>query len=45
MFSNQLQFVWTVDANARDNPFRHAWHPDHETGFAVTNLVTLSWRT
>ncbi len=29
-FSNQLQFVWTVDANARDNPFRHAWHPDHD---------------
>ena len=29
-FSNQLQFVWTVDAKARDNPFRHAWHPDHD---------------
>lgn len=29
-FGNQLQFAWTVDANARDNPFRHAWHPDHD---------------
>ena len=29
-FGNQLQFDWTVDANARDNPFRHAWHPDHD---------------
>ena len=29
-FGNQLQFEWTVDAKARDNPFRHAWHPDHD---------------
>ena len=29
-FGDQLQFAWTVDANARDNPFRHAWHPDHD---------------
>ena len=29
-FGNQLQFDWTVDAKARDNPFRHAWHPDHD---------------
>jgi len=29
-FGDQLQFNWTVDANARDNPFRHAWHPDHD---------------
>ena len=29
-FGNQLQFAWTVDAKARDNPFRHAWHPDHD---------------
>ena len=29
-FGNQLQFDWTVGANARDNPFRHAWHPDHD---------------
>ena len=39
-----LQFDWTVAADARDNPFRHAWHPDHETGFAVTNRLVLSWR-
>ena len=42
-FGNMLQFDWTVEAGARDNPFRHAWHPDHGTGFAVTNRVTLSW--
>ena len=29
-FGDQLQFDWTVDAKARDNPFRHAWHPDHD---------------
>ena len=43
-FGNMLQFDWTVAADARDNPFRHAWHPDHATGFAVTNRLTLSWR-
>jgi hypothetical protein len=44
-FGNLLQFDWTVAADARDNPFRHVWHPDHETGFAVTNRLTLSWFT
>ena len=29
-FGDQLQFDWTVGANASDNPFRHAWHPDHD---------------
>ena len=29
-FGDQLQFSWTVGATARDNPFRHAWHPDHD---------------
>ncbi len=29
-FGDQLQFEWVVDANASDNPFRHAWHPDHD---------------
>ena len=29
-FGDRLQFAWTVDANASDNPFRHAWHPDHD---------------
>jgi len=42
-FGNLLQFDWTVAADARDNPFRHAWHPDHGTGFAVTNRLALSW--
>jgi len=44
-FGDGLEFRWTVEADARDNPFRHAWHPDHAEGFAVTNRVTLSWRT
>ena len=44
-FGNLVQFDWTVAADARDNPFRHAWHPDHGTGFAVTNRLALSWRT
>lgn len=29
-FGDQLQFEWTVAPAARDNPFRHAWHPDHD---------------
>ena len=29
-FGDQLQFQWTVPPAARDNPFRHAWHPDHD---------------
>ena len=44
-FGNMLQFDWTVAADARDNPFRHAWHPDHATGVAVTNRVTFAWST
>ena len=30
LFGDTVQFGWTVDAKARDNPFRHAWHPDHD---------------
>ena len=26
----RLCFSWTVGEKARDNPFRHAWHPDHD---------------
>ena len=29
-FGDAAGFSWTVDAKARDNPFRHAWHPDHD---------------
>ncbi|MBQ7251788.1 MAG: hypothetical protein IJS32_04215 [Kiritimatiellae bacterium] len=29
-FGDDLDFSWTVAATARDNPFRHAWHPDHD---------------
>ena len=25
-----LTFEWKVPERARDNPFRHAWHPDHD---------------
>ena len=44
-FGEILQFDWTVAEDAKDNPFRHAWHPDHAKGFAVTNRLVLSWRT
>lgn len=29
-FGDTAAFAWTVGATARDNPFRHAWHPDHD---------------
>jgi len=29
-FGNSLTFDWTVGETAADNPFRHAWHPDHD---------------
>ena len=29
-FGDTAAFAWTVGAKARDNPFRHAWHPDHD---------------
>ncbi len=43
-FGQRPVFTYTVAADARDNPFRHAWHPDHQTGIAVTNTVSLLWR-
>ena len=30
VFGQEAAFDWTVDAKARDNPYRHAWHPDHD---------------
>ena len=29
-FGDDADFSWTIDAKARDNPFRHAWQPDHD---------------
>ena len=29
-FGDSLAFDWTVGERASDNPFRHAWHPDHD---------------
>ena len=29
-FGDDAVFSWTVGAKARDNPFRHAWHPEHD---------------
>ena len=29
-FGNSLTFDWTIGETAADNPFRHAWHPDHD---------------
>ena len=30
VFGESLVFDWTVAERASDNPFRHAWHPDHD---------------
>ena len=29
-FGTNAVFSWTIAPTARDNPFRHAWHPDHD---------------
>ena len=29
-FGDATTFSWTIAPTARDNPFRHAWHPDHD---------------
>ena len=29
-FGDEADFTWTIAPTARDNPFRHAWHPDHD---------------
>lgn len=42
-FGDVVQFDWTVPADARDNPFKHAWHPDHKTGFDLANRLILDW--
>lgn len=50
-FGKLLRFTWEMKAKARENPFRHAGHPDHDglgtNGaneiWAVTNKLTLSW--
>lgn len=30
VFGDEADFMWTIAPTARDNPFRHAWHPDHD---------------
>ena len=30
VLGDMADFTWTVSKDARDNPFRHAWHPDHD---------------
>ncbi|MBP5545581.1 MAG: hypothetical protein ILM98_16035 [Kiritimatiellae bacterium] len=29
-FGTNTVFTWTIAPTASDNPFRHAWHPDHD---------------
>ena len=29
-FGTNAVFTWTIAPTASDNPFRHAWHPDHD---------------
>ena len=35
------QFDWTLSADDRVNPFRHAWHPDHGEGVVISNSLQL----
>lgn len=50
-FGKMLRFKWVMDSKARENPFRHAGHPDHDglgpngaaEVWAVTNKLTLTW--
>lgn len=49
-------FTYVIDAQAADNPFRHAWHPDHDGLSAdytaynasecwpITNVVSFAWQ-
>ena len=41
-FGDKLEFDYTIDAYAADNPFRHAWHPDHDGVNAEYDGKTLS---
>ena len=47
--TGSTQFDWTVEGDDRVNPFRHAWHPDHGEGIAISNSLQLvrnaDWRT
>lgn len=47
-FGTIVRFGFDVAAGARDNPFRHAWHPDHANtgpnGIAVGNDVQFVWK-
>lgn len=29
-FGDEVRFSYTVDSQSSGNPFRHAWHPDHD---------------
>lgn len=29
-FGDEVSFTYTVDSKSSGNPFRHAWHPDHD---------------
>lgn len=40
-FGELAAFAWNVGPEARDNPFRHAWHPDHDGRRADDNEAHL----
>lgn len=42
-FGDYVDFDWTLDKDARDNPFRHAHHPDHASGKTIGNAMRLAW--
>ena len=43
-FGEWMEFTYAVPEEARDNPFRHAWHPDHAKGIAFVNKVQFVWK-
>lgn len=42
-FGETASFVWNVAEDSNVNPFRHALHPDHATGLAVSNELVVAW--
>jgi len=55
-FGENLTFTYAIAPDSDCNPFRHAWHPDHDglnadyTGksatetWAITNTITFAWK-
>lgn len=42
---NTLSGIITLPADFPTNPYRHRYHPDHETGFDITRSIELEFTT